>query len=141
MKRRRIGHPAGILITLCLAACSPHPSPESSATAQPPLPDPLAAGWRGRPVCELLHEDDTLRALRCTFAPGQGHERHFHAPHFGYALSGGRMRLTDARGSREVELATGSSFASPGLAWHEVENVGPTTVAYLILEPRPPSPH
>jgi quercetin dioxygenase-like cupin family protein len=100
------------------------------------LPDPLVAGWRGAPVCERLHEEATLRVLRCTFPPGAGHEPHFHPPHFGYALSGGRMRLTDARGTREVEIETGSSFASDGVAWHEVLNVGETTVSYLIVEPR-----
>jgi len=100
------------------------------------LPDPLAAGWRGAPVCEKLHEDADQRVLRCSFPPGVGHERHFHDRHFGYAISGGRMRITDARGTREVDLATGSSFTSPGVDWHEVVNVGDTTVAYLIVEPK-----
>lgn len=99
-----------------------------------PLPDPLEAGWEGKPVCEVLHEVEEQRILRCTFAPGIGHERHRHAPHFGYALSGGRMRITDDRGTREVELATGSSYASKGVAWHEVLNIGDTTVTYLIVE-------
>lgn len=105
------------------------------ATA-PSLPDPLAAGWRGAPVCETLHEDSELRILRCSFPPAVGHERHFHARHFGYALAGGRMRITDANGTREVDLATGSRFASAGVAWHEVINVGDTTVVYLIVEPK-----
>lgn len=65
-----------------------------------------------------------------------GHERHYHEPHFGYALAGGRMRLTSADGTREVELGTGSSYISEGVAWHEVLNVGETTVIYLIVEPR-----
>ena len=109
----------------------------SSCAAQgPQLPDPLAAGWQGRPVCEKLHEDASQRVLRCTFPPGVGHERHYHAPHFGYALSGGRMRLTSADGTREVELDTGSSYVSEGVDWHEVLNVGGTTVVYLIVEPR-----
>jgi quercetin dioxygenase-like cupin family protein len=101
-----------------------------------PLPDPLQAGWKGVPVCELLREDQALRILRCSFAPGVGHERHFHAAHFGYALSGGRMRLTDAGGVREAELKTGSSFNSEGTEWHEVLNTGDTTVTYLIVEPK-----
>ena len=100
------------------------------------LPDPLAAGWDGQPVCEQLHDDARHRVLRCTFAPGVGHERHYHDAHFGYAIAGGRMRLTDADGSREVDLATGSSYVSEGVAWHEVLNVGDTTVVYLIVEPR-----
>ena len=101
-----------------------------------PLPDPLAAGWQGRPVCEKLHEDAHQRVLRCTFPPGVGHERHVHPRHFGYALSGGRMRITDAKGTRDVEIASGSNFASDGIAWHEVVNVGDTQVQYLIVEPR-----
>lgn len=98
------------------------------------LPDPLMAGWKGEPVCEKLHEDDTQRVLRCTFAPNVGHEIHYHAPHFGYALSGGTMRITDSNGTREVELATGSSYQSDGTLWHEVLNIGDTTVQYLIYE-------
>ena len=105
-----------------------------AALASASLPDPLAAGWKGTPVCERLHEDSSQRVLRCTFAPGVGHERHYHAPNFGYAVAGGRMRITDASGTREVDLPTGSSFASSGTEWHEVLNVGDTTVVYLIIE-------
>jgi quercetin dioxygenase-like cupin family protein len=105
-----------------------------SATA--PLPDPLAAGWQGKPVCEKVHEAANLRVLRCTFPPGIGHERHHHARHFGYTLSGGWMRITDASGKREAELKAGSSYSSDGVAWHEVVNIGDTTIQYLIVEPR-----
>ena len=107
-----------------------------SLPAAAALPDPLAAGWNGAPVCERLHDDTHQRVLRCTFAPGVGHDRHQHARHFGYALSGGRMRITDARGVREAEIKAGSSFSSDGIAWHEVLNIGDTTVQYLIVEPR-----
>ena len=100
------------------------------------LLDPLAAGWQGKPVCEKLHDDAHQRVLRCTFPPGVGHERHQHQRHFGYALSGGRMRITDARGIREADIRAGSSFSSDGVAWHEVLNIGDTTVRYLIVEPR-----
>ncbi|NCP10997.1 MAG: cupin domain-containing protein [Sphingomonadales bacterium] len=119
------------MLPLALAACAAiTPRPQSG------LPDPLAAGWRGQSVCELLRDDARQRVLRCTFRPGVGHERHYHAPNFGYALSGGRVRITDPGGTREVDLATGSSFWSDGSAWHEIVNIGDTTVAYLIVEPK-----
>ena len=102
------------------------------------LPDPLEAGWHGQPVCEKLREDGRQRVLRCTFPPGIGHERHQHGPHFGYALSGGTMRVTDAKGTRDVAIAAGSHFSSDGIAWHEVRNVGATTVQYLIVETKAP---
>jgi mannose-6-phosphate isomerase-like protein (cupin superfamily) len=100
------------------------------------LPDPLEAGWKGEKVCEKLHDDDDHRILRCTFPPGVGHERHYHPRHFGYAIAGGRVRITDASGTRELSLETGSSYSSDGVAWHEIENIGDTTVVYLIVEPR-----
>ena len=109
----------------------------SQAAANEVLPDPLAAGWHGERVCELLEDSEAMRVLRCTFPPGTGHERHYHAPHFGYALSGGTMRITDATGTRTAELVTGSDFRSEGTPWHEVLNIGETTVAYLIIEPKP----
>ena len=107
-----------------------------ASAAGPKLPDPLAAGWRGRTVCEKLHEDESNRILRCTFPPGVGHERHFHAPHFGYALSGGRVRITDQRGTREVEIKTGSRSVSRTRMWHEIVNIGQTTIVYLLVEPK-----
>lgn len=116
-----------LLLILSLAA---------ACTSSPTLPDPLAAGWNGVSVCEVLHEDADQRILRCEFAPGIGHERHYHDPHFGYAISGGRMRISDASGDRELDLLTGSSFTSDGVDWHEVMNIGNTTTIYLIVEPK-----
>lgn len=107
-----------------------------SIAADTPLPDPLAAGWKGEPVCERLHEDDRQRVLRCTFPPGVGHERHFHAPHFGYVIKGSRMRIRSADGVREVDLADDLTWTSDGVDWHEVENIGETTSVYLIMEPK-----
>lgn len=107
------------------------------ARAEPlALPDPLAAGWQGKPVCEKLHEDLEQRVLRCTFPPGGGHERHYHRPHFGYAITGGRMRISDASGTRDLDLPEGSSYVSDGVAAHDVLNIGESTVRYLIVEPK-----
>lgn len=123
----------------CLLVTVSQADVEESSTAESPgdkeiLPDPLQAGWQGNPVCENLFEDDQQRILRCTFPPGVGHERHYHRPHFGYALSGGKMRLTSADGVREVDLPTDTSYSSQGVEWHEVFNIGTTTVRYLIVE-------
>ena len=126
----QIANPLGRLVALASLLLS------SACATRPSLPDPLAAGWNGSPVCENLHEDAEQRILRCTFPPSVGHERHYHERHFGYALSGGRVRVTDANGTRDLHLETGSSFTSDGVAWHEVLNVGDTTIVYLIVEPK-----
>jgi len=125
-----------ILYLVVLAATLLGALPARVAAEPAALPDPLAAGWKGEPVCELLHESSRQRVLRCSFPPGVGHERHFHAPHFGYVIAAGRMRITDATGTREIEPATGSSWVSDGVDWHEVLNVGDTTAIFLIVEPR-----
>ncbi|WP_394728893.1 cupin domain-containing protein [Altererythrobacter sp. GH1-8] len=101
---------------------------------QTPVPDALVAGWKGQKACELLQEKPSYRVLRCTFPPGAGHERHYHPPHFGFALSGGKAELIDASGTREAVIATGSSFTSNGTAWHEMRNIGESVIAYIIVE-------
>lgn len=107
-----------------------------SCTHKSVLPDPLKAGWKNQPVCEVLEDNDKVRVLRCTFKPGVGHEKHYHKAHFGYTLAGSRMRITDEKGTREIKVASGSHFYNPGIKWHEVLNVGDSTAVFLIVEPK-----
>ena len=108
----------------------------SCAKNKTALPDPLRAGWKSQPVCEVLQDNAKVRVLRCTFKPGVGHERHYHKPHFGYTIAGSKMRITDDKGTREVNVATGSNFFSEGVVWHEVLNIGDSTAVFLIIEPK-----
>ncbi|GGE13079.1 cupin domain-containing protein [Psychroflexus salis] len=107
-----------------------------SCQNQKKLPDPLEAGWEGRKVCEVLIDNKNVRTLKCTFPPGVGHEKHFHAMHFGYTLAGGKFRITDASGIREVEIPTGYDFYNEKVEWHEVINIGDSTAVFLIMEPK-----
>ena len=65
--------------------------------------------------------------FRLRFPPGEGHERHFHAAHWGYVLAPSVMRSTTAKGTVVRELKAGDTWWSDGVAWHEVLNVGATT--------------
>ena len=98
------------------------------------LPDPLEAGWKGEKICEVLFENDEIRVLKCTFPPGVGHEKHEHAPHFGYTLSGTKFRITDTTGTREVNAPTGTHFDNEEITIHEVLNIGDSTGVFLIVE-------
>ena len=117
---------SSILLFLLICSCSTENN----------LPDPLKAGWEGEPVCELLEEHAYIRALRCTFPPGVGHEQHYHDRHFGYTVKGSRFRITDAEGTREIDAPTGGHFYSDGIQWHEVLNIGDSTAVFLIIEPK-----
>ena len=70
--RISVFYPAVLLMTIVF-----------SCTEKQSLPDPLEAGWNNEAVCEVLEENEKRRVLKCTFPPGVGHEKHFHAPHFG----------------------------------------------------------
>ncbi|GAA4240646.1 MULTISPECIES: cupin domain-containing protein [Winogradskyella] len=106
----------------------------SSCKNKNPLPDPLEAGWKGNAVCEVLEDNKELRVLKCTFEPGVGHEKHYHNPHVGYTLIGGKFRITDHTGTREVNVPTGYTFSKDSITSHEVLNIGETTSVYLIME-------
>ncbi len=110
----------------------------TSAMAVPDrsLPSAFDAKWRGNTVCEPLFENARMRAARCTFPPGGGHERHSHPPHWGYIVAGGTMRITDAGGTNVRDLKSGASWWSDGIAWHEAVNIGNTTSVYIIVEPK-----
>lgn len=117
---------------VALAGCV---SAAASTPFDGPLPSALCAGWRGERVCELLSEDAQVRVLRCTFAPGVGHEPHYHPPHVGYILEGESvMRTITAAGEQTRPLAAGSSWVSDVEVRHAALNVGDQTMRYLIIE-------
>ena len=105
-------------------------------TSGPELPDPLQAGWQGQKVCQVLVDNQEVRTLKCTFPPGVGHEKHYHAAHFGYTLAGSKFRITDSSGTREVNVPTGYDFYNEGVKWHQVQNIGDSTAVFLIVEPK-----
>jgi quercetin dioxygenase-like cupin family protein len=106
----------------------------ASCNNQQSLPDPLEAGWNGEVVCEVVHDNDKLRVLKCTFAPNVGHEKHYHNPHYGYTIAGSRFRIKDSTGTKEVNVPTGYSFSKDKISTHEVLNIGDSTAVFLIIE-------
>lgn len=100
------------------------------------LPYAVDAGWKGEKVCEPLFENEHIRTARCTFAPGVGHEKHWHPPHWGYIVSGATMRITDKTGTNDRVLPDGGMWWSDGVDWHEAVNIGETTGVYIIVEPK-----
>jgi beta-alanine degradation protein BauB len=101
------------------------------------VPDAFSVEWQGKKPCENLYEDTKIRILRCTFKPGDVHVRHTHPALFGYVLSGagGRRQVVDEKGTRTFdEGPDGNHWTSGTIPWHEVTNIGNTTLSYLLVE-------
>ena len=105
-----------------------------AAIAQEKLSDTFEAGWNGKPVCDVIEEDDFMRMFICTYPPGGGQDKHYHGPYMGYIVQGGTLRSTGPNGTRESTSVAGRSLNSPGVEWHELINVGETTVQILGVE-------
>lgn len=104
---------------------------------QAALPHAVDAGWEGEKTCTLLEDNAHLRAFKCVFEAGQGHEPHFHEPHFGYILEGGRMQILSAENkTREVETAAGGTWWSGSPFEHSALNIDDQRTSYLIVEPK-----
>ena len=122
-------------LALLLAA---HAIAAEAPPVQSPLQGAFDAGWHGQKVCELLFDKAQMRAARCSFPPGVGHERHFHAAHRGYIVQGATMRITTAAGTVDRMLKAGDSWWRDGIDWHEAVNIGSETGVYIIVEPETP---
>ena len=119
----------GVAVLMLLAFLTP-----VDAMAQISVPNALSVEWQGQKPCEKLYEDAQILIARCTFPQGSKHLKHSHPGYFSYALSGGKVQIEDAKGTRQLEPRTGSYANSPPIPWHELTNVGDTTVSYLVVE-------
>jgi quercetin dioxygenase-like cupin family protein len=119
--------------SICYAAMAVLIS-SAAAMSEDAVPDALSVEWEGKRPCEKLDEDAQVRILRCIFQPGGVHARHSHPGMFGYTLSGGKITVTDEKGTREAEAKTGAFGTTPPTPWHDVRNVGDTTVSYIVVE-------
>ena len=98
------------------------------------VPDALSVEWQGQKPCEKFFEDAQIRVSRCSFPPGAMHVCHSHPSYVYYVLSGGKLRVQDASGTRDAEVRTGAFVESPPVSWHEITNIGDTSQEYLIIE-------
>jgi quercetin dioxygenase-like cupin family protein len=98
------------------------------------VPDALSVEWQGKKPCEQLFEDAQVRVARCTFPPGATHVCHSHPSHVYYVLSGVQGEVQDDKGTRKVDLATGTFVQSPPIPWHVFTNIGQTTYQVLLVE-------
>ena len=85
-------------------------------------------------VYKVLFENEQVRLLDVRMKPGDKSDQHSHPNYLLYALTGGKVKLTDASGqSAEVDIQAGDTM------WREAEehsahNVGTTELQALNVE-------
>lgn len=100
--------------------------------SQPPPLDALTASPDN---FKLLLENDQVRVLEYTLAPGQRDTWHTHPPKVSYVVTGGKVRVTTEDGKSFVaDEEAGSASWMGALGRHFVENVGTTTVRVVLTE-------
>jgi quercetin dioxygenase-like cupin family protein len=98
-----------------------------TATAQ----DPLKVGPK---IYKKVLENDRVRMLEVTFAPGDSIGMHSHPDHAVYAVTGGKLRVTTSDGKTQVaELKAGDPIWFPAVT-HGAKNIGTTNLKLVVVE-------
>lgn len=83
----------------------------------------------------ILNENKLLRATEVTLEPGEKSDMHTHPAHFFYALTDGKAKVHYQDGKDEIfEMKMGESGVSDPERPHMIENVGSSTVKFLLVE-------
>ena len=86
-------------------------------------------------VYQVIFENDDVKVLKVTFAPGQGDNMHEHGVITYYGIKGGKLQNTLADGSvKEMEVPDGFVGHGNNIVKHQMENVGDDTVKVIIVE-------
>lgn len=84
---------------------------------------------------EVLYEDNKMRILKVSVAPGTTADMHWHPHNANYVLKSGKLKFTDPQNnSKEVKLAEGMITSSDKDVFHKVENTGDSTVETIQVE-------
>jgi len=84
---------------------------------------------------KVLVENAYVRVLQATFAPGAKEGLHTHPASFYYVTMPGKLKVSYADGTVEMwEPPLGESSWMDGEKPHTAENVGTTTLQYIMIE-------
>ena len=86
-------------------------------------------------VYQVIFENDDVKVLDVTFAPGQGDNMHEHGVITYYGIKGGKLQNTLPDGTvKEMEVPDGFVGHGNTIVKHQMENVGEDTVKVIIVE-------
>lgn len=86
---------------------------------------------------KVILENNRVRVIQIEFAPGVTAAWHHHPDHVVYALTGGKLEITDkGKPSVVVDIKEGTSMFLPAVT-HMAKNIGTTTLKLVVTELKP----
>ena len=86
-------------------------------------------------VYKVLLENDDIKILEVTFAPGQSDNMHEHYPATVYIVEGGKAQVTLPDGTvNEINPPSDFVLHNPEKAKHQVKNIGDNTMKIILFE-------
>ena len=86
---------------------------------------------------KILIDNDNVRVIQFEMAPKDDIPWHSHPNHVIYALSGGKIEITDKDKKPEtIEIKAGDAVFMPAVT-HMAKNIGTTTLKLVITEIKP----
>ena len=83
----------------------------------------------------VLAENNFMRVVEATFKPGAKEPEHTHPACWYYVTKGGTLKVTYASGKVQIwKPKEGEQAWLDGEAPHSAENVGKTTLQYILVE-------
>ena len=86
-------------------------------------------------VYKVLLENDDIKILEVTFAPGQSDNKNEHYPATVYIVEGGKAQVTLPDGTvNEINPPSDFILHNPEKAKHQVKNIGDNTMKIILFE-------
>jgi quercetin dioxygenase-like cupin family protein len=87
---------------------------------------------------KVLLDNDQVRVLQVEFAPGEVAPWHQHPNHVIYALTAGKLEITDkGKPANVLDIKPGDTMYLPAVT-HMAKNIGTTTVKLVVTELKTP---
>lgn len=86
---------------------------------------------------KVLLDNDKVRVMEVEFAPGAMAAWHSHPNHTIYALTNGKIQITDkGKPANTIDVKMGTAMYIPAVT-HMAKNTGTTTVKLIVTEIKP----
>jgi quercetin dioxygenase-like cupin family protein len=102
----------------------------TAGTTKKPAQDPIAVGPN---IYRLILENERVRVMEARFKPGEKIAAHTHPDHVLVVTAAGKLAITNASGTREIDAKVGDAFFIPAET-HSAQNVGTTEFVGVVTE-------